>query len=102
MERDGPGDVHPGVNSGQSFPADLSGAHSPSRPHSRALSCQPSTLTIVFATRFCHSLAQLSVLIPPGRTSLLCPEDGEEVTSPWKQVLIPQLLSDVLVCCRMM
>lgn len=35
-------------------------------------------------------------LIPPGCTSLFGLEDSDEVTSPWKQVLIPQLLSDVL------
>lgn len=44
----------------------------------------------------CYSLAQPSIFIPPRCTSLLRLENGDEVTSPWKQMLIPQLLSDVL------
>lgn len=47
-------------------------------------------------SRVCYSLAQPSIFISPRCISLLCLENGDEVTSPWKQMLIPQLLSDVL------
>lgn len=74
-------------------------AHSPSLSHPSALSHQSATWIIGFslmATGFCYSVAQPSRFIPPRLTSLLCLENGDEVTSPWKQMLILQLLSNAL------
>lgn len=69
--------------------------------HSNALSHLSSAFHLDYSfvaqgTRFCYSLAQPSISIPPRCTSLLCLENGDEATSPWKQMLISQLLSDVL------
>lgn len=70
----------------------------PSRDHSPS----PSSMLhldynfLLMASRVYYPLAQPGIFIPPRCTSLLCLENGDEVTSPWKQMLIPQLLSDVL------